>query len=791
MVRARRRLGQHVIHTQGPELSRWRSAALFAALGASALGTQVYLLREYMVALGGDEAAVGLGLFAWLSGIATGAALARAVTALRSSNIAAASIGLLGACSFLEMLVARVGRQLLGVPMGELVSLGPSLILALEVFVLPGALVGAGFVAIAACITRFQRHAGETIGKLYVFEAIGSLIAGTLVSLVLIPLLTPCVGLALLLGLGLTAALPAARVGLIGGQRSLAVLAAALLLLALTPASIRIEKVSERARFRTMAPEVPLLAWEDTPYQFVAIGGRDVKNLYASGTYDRSFPDAIDDESRAHALMLLNPKPARVLAFGGIETGLLRFCLKHPVQQLDLVILDRRAFELVASHLDKVDRDALADRRVHVHFQDPRRFLANSVAKYDLILLLERDPATLYLARETTVQFMRLIGARLAPSGTYAMRFSVGPTVQTGETGLLGASLFRTLHEVFPVVRAAPGPAGLLVAGSSTEAVTLDPVRLGLRWRERGIDSDVFAAELLPELYPAERVATLESELERAASRVPVSRDNRPLSFLYALSLRQQFAHNSWSTILEWGVNHPMQLRIVGIAPSSLLLLWIVVQRVRRRSRDTAIAAIVHGTAITGATGMALSLMLFYSFQTRVGALYSELGLLTALFMLGLAAGGAFAMRRLSLTAAMAASVFSLALLALSFTLLDKLSLPQLWVAAIHGLLLMLVGSATGAVFPTSVKALLDWGATARGAASATQFADHFGAALAALVASVIFVPILGLSGSAVLMCLLQALALAGHVLAVGAGDASINSKSQESIACSRDSGPT
>ncbi len=756
-----------MIHAaQGPELSRWRSAALFAALGASALGTQVYLLREYMVALGGDEAAVGLGLFAWLSGIATGAALARAVTALRSSNMAAASIGLLAACSFLEMLVARVGRQLLGVPMGELVSLGPSLILALEVFVLPGALVGAGFVAITACITQVQRHAGETIGRLYVFEAIGSLIAGTLVSLVLVPLLTPCVALPLLLGLGLTAALPAARVGLIGGYRSLTALTAALLLLALTPGSTRIENISERVRFRALAPGVPLLAWEETPYELVAIGGRDVKNLYTSGTYDRSFPDAIDDESRAHALMLLNPKPARVLAFGGIETGLLRFCLKHPVQQLDLVVLDRRAFELVARHLDKVDRDALADRRVHVHFQDPRRFLANSAEKYDLILLLERDPATLYLARETTLQFMRLIGAHLARSGTYAMRFSAGPTVQIGETGLLGASLFRTLHAVFPVVRAAPGPAGLLIAGSSSEAVTLDPVRLGLRWSERDIASDVFAAELLPELYPAERVATLESELERAASRVPVSRDNRPLSFLYALSVRQQFAHNSWSTILKWGVNHPLQLRILGMTPSLLLLVWIVVQSARRRSRRTAIAATIHGTAITGATGMALSLMLFYSFQTRVGALYSELGSLTALFMLGLAAGGAFAMRRLSLTVAMTVSVSSLALLALSFTLLDNLSLPQLWVAAIHGLLLMLVGSATGAVFPTSVKAFLDLGATARGAASATQFADHFGAALAALVASVVFVPILGLSGSAVLMCLLQAIGLAAIVVA-------------------------
>jgi spermidine synthase len=727
-----------------------------------ALGTQIYVLREYMVALGGDESAVGLGLFAWLIGIATGAALARSAAFVSSANTAAVSIGLLAVCSFLAMLVARSGRQLLSVPVGELVSLGPSLTLALEVFVVPGALAGAGFVAIAAGVTRIHRDAGEAIGRLYVFEAIGSLIAGTLASLILIPLLSPCVGLSLLLGLGLAAAIPAAKTRLIGGHRILSLLAAALLLVALTPTSTRIENWSQKARFSALAKDIPLLAWEDTPYEHVAIGGRDVKNLYMGGTYDRSFPDAIEDELRAHQLMLLNSRPTRVLAFGGIETGLLRFCLKHPVARLDLVILDQRAFELVVSHLDKPNREALQDKRVHVYFQDPRRFLANSTEQYDLILRLERDPATLYLARETTVQFTRLIAARLASSGTYVMRFSAGPTVQVGETGLLGASLYRTLIEAFPVVRAAPGPLGLLVAGSSSGATTLDPLRLALRWRQRSIDSEVFAAELLPELCPPEGVATLEAQLKHAASQVPVTRDNRPLSFLYALTVRQQFARNYWSTILKWGINHPTLLCLIGIAPSSLFFLGVIVQRLRRRSRRVAIAATIHGTAITGATGMVLSLMLLYSFQTRVGALYSELGLLTALFMFGLAAGGAFAMRRVSLNVAMAVSVACLALLALSFALLDRLSVSQPWVAVIHGFLLMLVGSTSGTVFPTSAKALLVLGVSARGAASATQFADHFGAALAAVVASVLFVPILGLSGSAVLMCLLQALAWAG-----------------------------
>jgi predicted membrane-bound spermidine synthase len=73
----------------------------------------------------------------------------------------------------------------------------------------------------------------------------------------------------------------------------------------------------------------------------------------------------------------------------------------------------------------------------------------------------------------------------------------------------------------------------------------------------------------------------------------------------------------------------------------------------------------------------------------------------------------------------------------------------------------MLAGAATGAVFPCAAKALLDLGSKARSAASLTQFADHGGAALAAIIAAVIFVPILGLIGAAILLFTLQALALA------------------------------
>jgi spermidine synthase len=754
-------LEQTVMST--PHRTQWRWMSLFSGVGALALGTQVYLLREYMVALSGDEAAVGLGLCAWLVGIAIGAALARPWGVKRSAAIVAAAIALLAAGGFLEMLLARLGRRLLDVPAGELLPLGPALVLALLVFVVPGALVGIAFVAMAAAASADESTTSATIGRLYVFESVGSLVAGIVVSLVLLPMARPCVGLLILQTFALAAVLPAAWARLIAGRIGLAALASIALLCVMTPLAGRLETATQRARFATLAQGATLLDWVDSPYEHLAIGSREVLNLYAGGVYVKSYPDALDDESRAHQLMLLNARPSRVLALGGVEAGLLRFCLMHPVQRLDLVVIDRRAFELVARHLDAPDRAALADPRVHVHFQDPRRYLANSADPYDLILLLERDPATLYLTRETTVQFAKLVSTHLAPGGSYVTRFAAGPTLQAGNTGRLGASLYRTLRDGFVEVRAAPGPVGLFVAGNSSDAVTLDPLRLAERWRERKLQSDVFVPELLPDLYPAERVATLESELKRAAQRVAPSRDNRPASFLYALSLRQQMAQSTWSRALGWGIHHPRRLQAAAIAPSSLLLLWLLLQRFSNRSRgfaEPSMLVVMHATAVTGACGMAFSLLLFFSFQTRVGALYSEIGLLSALFMGGLAAGGALAVRRLSLAAAQAVSLGAGVVLALSFALMDRHSVSSGWVTLVHGLLLVFSGAATGAVFPAAVNALIKANHSAQSAASAPEFSDHFGAAVAAVFASIMFVPILGLTQAALTLCALQALTL-------------------------------
>jgi spermidine synthase len=753
----------------------WRWAALFAAFGGMALAVQVYLLREYLVTLEGDETALGLGLGAWLTGIALGAGLARRFTAGRPQRQAAYFLGGLAVTGTLGLVLARVGRRLVGLPAGELLALGPAMVLAAVVFVLPGALVGAGFVALASSAANLEGGAELAIGRLYVYEALGSLLAGLVVSLVTLIGVAPLSGIALLLAFMLGATLPAARARLIGGRRMLPAVGALVLMVGMPPCARALEAGTQRIRFATLAVGVPLVDWDDTPYQHVDIGGDDSRVLYTDGQYVTSFPDPTEHEMRAHRLMLLGERPTRVLAFGALETGALRFCLGHGIQRVDLVLLDQQAFELVLRYLPAEDRRALEDPRVQVIFDDPRRFLTRVGPSYDLVALLGPDPVTLLGARSTTLEFHRLVSARLAPRGTYVTHLTTGANVQTGQTGRMGASLFRTLHEVFPVVRAVPGPDGLLVAGKSREAVTLDPSRLEQRYRARALSSEVLVPELLPELFPVERVSALENELSQSLGKVPQATDDRPVSLMLALTVRQEIAQSAWAPILGWAMDHPAAVALAMLWPSGGLALVLFVRR-RRPSQPTshtppfaprmlargaAMAAALHATMATGACGMAWTLMAFFSFQTRVGALYSELGALSALFMLGLAAGGWWGVRlgshRRGLLVAQTVALGSALALALAFAALHLAS-GRTVLTLMHALLLTVAGVGTGVVFPSAVAGLLEQGAHPRTAAAWIESLDHLGAAVAALFAAVLWIPTLGLTATGGLLLVLQAL---------------------------------
>ena len=729
--------------------------------GALALSVQVFLLRELVVSLHGDETGFGLGLGAWLAGIAAGAAAARGASARSPARVAALAFGLLAASGPAGIAVARLGLAAVAPPPGELASIGASLVLALCVAAIPGSLVGAAFTSLAGVAAGAGEAAGSGIARLYVLEALGSLVAGLLVTFVAIPLMPPAHGVALAAAACTLLALPAARHGVIPGRAPLTILAAALAFVALPPISTSIEDATERSRFRALVPGIPLLAWSDTPYQHVAVAGDEERSLYLGGQYAASFPDPAQNEVDAHVLGCLAPRTSRVLAVGRLAYGELRFLLRHPVERLDLVEIDRDSLELVRRFLPREDAEALDDPRVRVVFDDPRRFLARGSDLYDLIAVLEPDPVTLLLSRLSTVEFYRLAAARLAPSGVFVTRVTTAPNVVAGTTAPLAGSVHGALRRSFPIVRVSPGPDALLVAGRTAEAATLDPGVLAARFRDRGIASDAFSPELLPGLFPPERIAAQEAEIARAAAAAEPSRDDRPASFLAAITVRESIARSALAPLLRAaGRARGAGVTALVSLPSLALLAWLLGRRAR--SRDTLSAAALHAVAVTGASGMAWSLAILFAFQTRLGALYGRIGWLTAIFMLGLAAAGfafrsaATATREEARSRLLTAAGISLGFAIVAGPALRGIGALPFGAGAAFAGLLLLAGAATGAVFPVAAGALLAGGRSASRAAGGVEAADHAGAAVAALVTSVLLVPVLGIAGTCAALAVLQ-----------------------------------
>jgi spermidine synthase len=749
--------------------------AVFLGSGALAIAAQVLLLRELMVALAGDEASLGVGLAAWLLGIALGAALARRAPPGRANVAAGAGLAILAVIASAAVPLGRVARGAFAPPPGEIPGLGMALASAAGLLAPAGAGVGWTFTSLAS-VAADEWAPGFGIARLYVGESAGSLAGGLLVTFAVIPWLGPMRGMVAVGALALALALPAVRCGVVGAGRAL-VLAFAGLLSILAVAS-PLDRWTQGRRFAGTAPGLELKAARDTPYAHLDIGVskssgdvEETKHLYAGGQYALSFPDPYANEALAHILVSVAARPVRLLALGGLVHGPLRYVLESPVESVALLEADARALEFLEPELPAADRAALRDPRVHVVHDDPRRFLATTGEAFDLILSLGPDPVTLLRARLTTREFYRLCARRLSPEGALVVAVKTAPNLVTGETGAMAGAVFRALSDALPVVRATPGPETLLVAGWSDHAVTLDPATLAERFRERGVRSASFGPELFPVLFPPARVRDLETDLRRAARQVGPSSDHRPVSFAHALARRQR----ETGGILGRMVGALGRLPVAALVALALLpSVGTLVAIASGRARRPGLAA-RHVVAVTGGASMAWSLLVLFAFQTAAGTLYGWLGLLTALFMLGLATGAhtlresgqseEAALRRLRLAAVFA--LLCATTLALALTGVGKLegSATSL-LLAVHGGLLLLVGLATGALFPAAAGVLLAGGETPRDAAGRLEAADHLGAGVAALLAAVVFIPTLGLVRSAWLVVVLEALGLAGVAMA-------------------------
>ncbi len=142
-------------------------------------------------------------------------------------------------------------------------------------------------------------------------------------------------------------------------------------------------------------------------------------------------------EMLVHPALFTHPQPKRVLIVGGGDCGSLREVLKHDIVELaEQVELDERVTRVAEKYFPALC-EANGDPRARFHFTDGIRWVAETDARYDVIIVDSTDPvgpaAGLY-----SEAFYRHCYKRLGPRGI---------VVAQSESPLFHSGLIRAMHE--------------------------------------------------------------------------------------------------------------------------------------------------------------------------------------------------------------------------------------------------------------------------------------------------------------------------------------------------------
>jgi spermidine synthase len=97
-------------------------------------------------------------------------------------------------------------------------------------------------------------------------------------------------------------------------------------------------------------------------------------------------------EMMTHVPILAHGKARRVLIIGGGDGGILREALKHKVERVTMVEIDRAVVDMCVKYMPSIPGKAFSDKRTNLVIDDGARFVAETKDRFDVIIVDSTDP---------------------------------------------------------------------------------------------------------------------------------------------------------------------------------------------------------------------------------------------------------------------------------------------------------------------------------------------------------------------------------------------------------------
>jgi spermidine synthase len=673
-----------------------------AVTGATAISTQVILLREFLNVFHGNELVIGCILGIWMLFTGIGA---RACKNIRpSAQRLSFAFLLAGILPVLAVVFINQGRAYFFIT-GSSVSIF-SLLWFTAITLLPFCLVTGGL------FTLLCHEAGESIlekpvARIYTFESLGSFAGGIIFSLLFIFWLKTqyllCFITLINLGLALCYTLIARRTVLIA-------MVGLIILLSITGLCILpFDKLVRDSFFKGQN----VLLREESPYgNIVVTETAGQKNFYENGIPLFASNDPIEAEEAVHYALLQHPHPVKVLLVSGGISGQISEIMKYPVHRVDYVEMNPAVIRI-----GKLFHIIPEIQKLRCISRDPVIFIHETDQLYDAALIQVPEPSTIQVNRYFTLEFFISLKKKLNPGAvtSISLRSTADYVDEAGSK--LNALLYNTLHTVFKEVVIVPGMKNYFIASDS-----MISLHLADKAAEKNIETLYVNGYYLDDALIEQRNAYIMNHLDKDAG---VSTDFKPRAYFRQVQV--------WLS----------QFQTKVFLPLAILSVLLLVYLIRLRILET-------GLFFTGFIASSAELILLIAFQVMFGYVYLMSGIVISIFMAGLAAGSqwmpSLVKHRSFKTFSRVQMLIALGLLLLA-AILTLVSTVFLYAWIIHVIFIiftLMISSLTGLQFALASGMLNEGSARV---ASSLYSADLIGSAVGTLLVSTLLLPFAGITG--------------------------------------------
>ncbi|MBE0477893.1 fused MFS/spermidine synthase [Candidatus Aerophobetes bacterium] len=738
-------------------------------MGFSGLVAQMLLLRELLIVFSGNELSIGIILANWLILEAFGAFFLgkRAETTKRKVETFAI-IAIIFSLSLLAAVYStRILKNILGVSIGEGLGLLPILYSSFLILLPTSVTHGALFTFSCKIYSSFSRADASSVGKVYVYETVGTVVGGIVWTYLLIPYFHAfhmAAGLAVLNFFVCTLLLiPYWRNGRF--QKTVTTVCFLFLFLGIFSIFAGGADRLHSSSIKTQWKNQNVVHYQNSIYGNICViesGGQ--YTFFSDGIVHTitPIPDIVFVEEFVHLAFLSHPHPESVLIVSGGAGGIINEVLKHPsVELVEYAELDPLILELLRKFPTPLTEDELTDNRVTIKHIDGRLFLKMTENQYDIVLVGLSEPSDLQTNRFFTKEFFSLVEKRLTETGILVIGLPGSLAYLSDELKNLNACILNTLHVVFPYVRVIPGDGtNIFLASHSDEVSLIDKMRLAQRLEERNLRANLLIPRHIEYKLHPQWVDWFLQFVEGGTQKI--NHDFKPLGLFYSISYWNAIYTPYLSTPFRW-----LEKINVWMFVAFFLLFVGLFLLVRRKKPGFLPSGVPFCVGTSGFAGMMFELTLIFTFQAIYGYAFGWIGLLVASFMAGAACGamkitsmlpGIQRDGRFFIHIELAIICFSLLLAFVFFLLRPYLDSPTIFffLRILFLCFSFISGLLIGSQFPLANKIYLKGKASFSKTAGLLYSSDLVGGWLGGVVGGVVLLPVLGLFGACMVVFLLK-----------------------------------